>query len=522
MLTGLEQILSCPVLSCPVRPCPVLSTPTLRPAGFSTAQRGPESGKGVGCAHIWPDAEPLLQSSGLGASTLATAASSRVVSLSTHKTTDSMSHDTPTPTAEEQFETNSMSSIRTTLTQQQFADFHQKKERERNAEEGYDDTRNDPAHMAADEDHSPSNILNCHRMSYYKSRNAPREDALPFGIFKFGHDFEAYVQTFIEDEVAPEDSEVRNVEQIDFTVDGLHFTGSTDPVIFNADGVPTALFEVKSTGSLYHVKDKGVNERHKAQAHAYAKGLARKYNRESPPPIFFIYGDRETLEVAMIEIEFDPEFWEDEVMEWAHTDTEYRRQDELPPTIDDPESTDNHYMCGYCDYAERCGNYTPESVSPHSDEYTHPGEIDEYWWNDTIATSIQNTTDKLGPKGFLPLTQYPEATVISQLVTYPETCLTPTLAHQYPALVAESARSGQEDESESEHDQTTQHQQERLNRLYGASPTREVNDWVCQTCWGSFRYDRFEWDGEFDSLPSCPDCRDDPTLRGRKPGELLL
>lgn len=421
-----------------------------------------------------------------------------------------MSHDTThSAPVEQKTDDQIASSLRENLTAHQFSDFHQQNERDRNAEEGYGDTRNDPSHTPADNHHSPSQSLNCHRMQYYDSRNAPREGGLPHGIFKFGHDFEAYAQTFIEQEVAPDEAVIRNVEQIDFEVDGLHYSGSTDPVAFDSDGDPVALFEVKTVGDIYFVEENGVNERHKAQAHIYARGLEEKYGLESPPPIFFIYGDREELDVAMYEVAFDVEFWEDTVLDWGQTNTEYRRNDELPPTVD----SDKEYMCGYCDYAERCGNYEPDSPSPHADEYVQ--NMDDYWWDDTIATSIQNTTEKLSPTGFLPLKKYPEEAVVSHLVTYPDVSLTPTLATQYPALVADSEH---EDNPNRDHEQ----EQNRLDRLYGASPTRDVSDWACPTCMQSFSHDQFHWDGDFDSRPTCPDCPDDNSLRGRKPGEMLI
>jgi len=386
--------------------------------------------------------------------------------------------------------------FREQLTEDAFNDWHLIQERNRNADEGYDDTRNDPAHMPAPEDQSPSNLLNCHRMSYYKARNTPREEKLPYGIFKFGHDFEAYAETFLQEQVSPEGTTVKNVERIDFENEDIRFTGSTDPVIFDDQtDKPLALFEVKTSKNLHFVRKGGVKTRHKAQSHAYARGLQEKYNLESPPPIFFIYGGREDLDVAMFEVEFDAEFWNDEVIEWAEQDTEYRNDVELPPALD-PDGSKS-YMCSYCDYAERCGNYEPSSESPNSSNYVE--SVDDYWWDDSIDTDFQNTVSDMPPEGFLPLA------VIGHLASYPGVHLTPTLAVQYPELVDDGSEPS-----------------ERLMNVFGAAPQRPVEDFVCPKCLTSFPFEDFEWDGDFDDLPTCPDCPDDPPLRGPKPGELML
>ncbi len=414
-----------------------------------------------------------------------------------------MSSSTPTPNnVESPSQSELTMTFRSRLTETRFEDWHRIQERERNEAEGYGDTRNDLSHMPEPDEHSPSSLLSCHRMVYYKAHNTPREDRLPYGIFKFGHDFEAYVEQFLADEVAGDHQTVNNVERIEFDVNGVTFTGSTDPVIFDErTGEPAALFEVKTTGNLYFTRRDGeAKERHRAQAHAYAKGLQHKYDMDEPPQIFYIYGGREDLDVAMFDESFDAEFWEDTVIDWAEENTEHRKLDVLPPTVDDSKS----YMCGYCDYAERCGNYEPTSKSPNSDDYVE--EMDEYWWDDTIATSFQNTVSDMPPVGFLPLKKYPEDAVVAHLATYPDVKLTPTLAVQYPYLVAD----GNEP-------------LKRLERVYGVAPKREVGNWVCPKCMQSFSFEQFDdWDGDFDNLPTCPDCPDDPPLRGPKPGEIVL
>ncbi len=396
---------------------------------------------------------------------------------------------------------NQLGTVRDRLTEDTFHDWHKIQERERNEAEGYGDTRNDPSHTPAPEDHSPSQMLSCHRMVYYDAHNTPREDDLPYGIFKFGHDFEEYVEQFLSDEITPLGTTIRNVVEVDYEIGDVRVTGTTDPVLFSADGKPLALFEVKTSKNVYFTRKNGAKRRHRAQAHAYAKGLQKQYNLQSPPPIFFIYGGREDLDIVLLEEEFDHDFWENTVIDWAEENTEFRQQDELPPKVD-PDGPLS-YMCGYCDYAERCGNYEPDSESPEGDNYVE--DVDDYWWDDTIATEFQNTVDDMPEVGFLPLKKYPEDAVVAHLATYPDVELTPTLAVQYPSLVDD----GQEPP-------------ERLEHVYGVAPQRSVSDWVCEKCMQSFEFGQFDWDGDFDNLPTCPDCPDDPPLRGKKPGEILL
>lgn len=415
-----------------------------------------------------------------------------------------MSQSEPnTPSIEEPTIEKVLTPVRETLSERRFQDWHLKQEQKRNKREGYDDTRNDPTHMPDETDHSPSNILNCHRMSYYDAYNAPREDTLPYGIFKFGHDFEAYVESYLETQLSDTELTVDNVIEIDYEYEGLSIAGTTDPVIFDSTGTPVALFEVKATKNTHYVRNGGVKERHLAQAHAYAKGLVEKFDLESPPPIFFVYGGREDLDVAFFEESFDTEFWSDTIVPWMHEDTSLRSQNELPPGVD-PDGPKS-FMCGYCDYAERCGNYNPSSESPDGDTYVE--NVDEYWWDDTIATDFQNTVSDFPAFGFVPLKQYPEDVVVSHLASYPDVKLTPTVANQFPEFVV-----GNDTEVPS-----------RVKDVYGVAPEREVTDWVCEKCMNSFAFEQFDWDGDFDELPSCPDCSsDDAVLRGAKPSEMLL
>lgn len=391
------------------------------------------------------------------------------------------------------------------VTEQAFEDFHKLNERERNAEEGYGDTRNDVTHMPDDDVESPSKLLSCHRMSWYDAHNTPREDRLPYGIFKFGHDFEDHFEDFLAEHVTGSELTVRNVERVEFTERDITITGTTDPVVFDADGNPVALFEVKTTKNTYHVRNRGeANERHRAQAHAYARGLAEKYDLDAPPQIFYAYGGREDLDVFITNESFDEDFWEDTVLAWAADDVEYREGDELPPALEDGH--EREYQCTYCDYQERCGNYEPESESPQSDEYVD--SMDEYWWNDDIETGYQNTASDLPAVGFVPAMKYPEDAVVAHIATHDDVQLTPTVAAQHPELVADG-----------------ESPPERFELVYGVAPQASVTDWVCDECLQTFDYDEFTWEsGDFDDMPTCPDCPDDAEskLRGEEPGEVTL
>jgi hypothetical protein len=400
---------------------------------------------------------------------------------------------------------NTVTELAENITEQAFEDFHKLKERERNAEEGYGDTRNDVTHMPDASHQSPSKLLSCHRMSWYDAHNTPREDRLPYGIFKFGHDFEAHFEEFLAEHITGSDLSVRNVERVEFSDNGVDISGTTDPVVFDENGNPVALFEVKTTQNTYHVRNRGeANERHRAQAHAYVKGLMEKYDLESPPKIFYAYGGREDLDVFITSETFDATFWNDTVLQWAETDIEYRNGDELPPALEDGH--EREYQCTYCDYQERCGNYDPDSKSPESDDYVE--SMDEYWWNDDIETGYQNSAVDLPATGFVPAMKYPEDAVVAHIATHGDVELTPTIATQYPELVADG-----EDPPE------------RFELIYGVAPQAEVTDWVCDECLQTFDYDAFEWEsGSFDDMPTCPECPDDADskLRGEEPGEVIL
>lgn len=52
------------------------------------------------------------------------------------------------------------------------------------------------------EQHSSNTVLQCHRKTYYRRRNAPKEGAPPEGLFWFGTEFEGRVIVpFLQDTV---------------------------------------------------------------------------------------------------------------------------------------------------------------------------------------------------------------------------------------------------------------------------------------------------------------------------------
>lgn len=400
------------------------------------------------------------------------------------------------------------------LSPSQFNDWHFLQERAKNASEGYDETRNDPSYSHPPDVMSPSGILKCHRDVAYSTQNTPREERLPHGTFKFGNDFEDYVETFLEDLV--EDSPrytIKNPLQIDYHEKDINITGSTDPVLFDTEtNTPVALTEVKSTSNIFFVKRDGLKTRHKAQAHAYARGLQLQYDLDDSLPMFFIYGDSETLEVETFKIDFDWTFWVETVVPWMQDNKQFRESDELPPTVDeieelvelmdgrdyDPDDpSDNHFMCGYCDYQERCGNYEPESKAPGVADYN--SDIDDYWWQDHVNRDFLNTSKDTLFEGFLPQLKYPEEVIVSHLASYDDVKLTPTLAHHYPQLYEH----GPEPDK-------------RFYKLYGIAPQADVHDWVCEGCNSNFDYISIDWDGNLDSYPDCPNCNNH-SVHGPRP-----
>jgi len=255
------------------------------------------------------------------------------------------------------------------------------------------------------EKHSPSRFLQCHRKAYYTAFNAPKETQPPRGIFWFGTRFEEDIIVPFLEAVAGNEEYITNSMWVDFTEETaageLRIKGETDPVVVTRDNDPVLLTEIKTKQSLEHVT--GPSDRHRTQAHAYMRGLTlSEYHDSEVNSAVIIYGSRTDLDIRAYRVDFDQEFWEDRVLEWAATQTQYQIRNELPPA-----SPETDWECKYCSYRERCGN------------------------GDRLF-------EDEGITGLLPgFTDYPREHLEDYLEAHRNAKLTPTLAHQHPDLADE-------------------------------------------------------------------------------------
>lgn len=282
---------------------------------------------------------------------------------------------------------------------EEFAKWYREHEWAQNIREGQP-YFNGPSPIPPPEKHSPSNLLQCHRKIYYQQANAPAEQEEPAGIFWTGTRFEEdVIMPYLIDLVHDEDVYVRNSMWVDFKVDTddhyVRFKGATDPCLVDRQSEPILPTEVKTKGEIDHIDEP--NRHHRAQAHAYMRGLSEDYDCDIEEAVV-IYGSRETLNVRAFHVTFDPDFWQ-EIVEWAADHTDYRDKQELPPA--DPKYD---WECRYCDYRHRCG----QSDRSYADEE---------------------------PMGLLPgFSDYPKEQVEEYLRAHDEARLTPTLASKYPDL----------------------------------------------------------------------------------------
>lgn len=282
---------------------------------------------------------------------------------------------------------------------EEFSEWYREREFARNIREGKP-YFNGPSRVPPPERHSPSSLMQCHRKIVYRQENAPAEQEEPTGIFWTGTRFE-------EDVIAPylrnavgDDAYVCNSMWVDFEEEtdagDIRFKGSTDPCIVDRDSKPLLPTEVKTKDEVDHLD--GPNRHHRAQVHAYMRGLTEKYDRDVDEAIV-LYGGRKKLNVRTFRVSFDSDFWRD-VVDWAAEHTDHRKRDDLPAA--DPEYD---WECRFCDYRHRCG----QSDEAYADE---------------------------GPSGFLPLfADYPREQVVEYLRAHDDAQLTPTLAETYPELV---------------------------------------------------------------------------------------
>lgn len=290
-----------------------------------------------------------------------------------------------------------------TVSGDSFKAWYREREHARNIREGVP-YFNGPASIKAPRRHSPSSLLQCKRKTAYKQLNAPEESRDPEGIFWIGSQFETEIAVpYLQDVVNKENLYVTNSVWVDFTVEtdvgDLRIRGETDPVIVDVDANPLLLTEIKTKRSVESVDSP--SKHHKAQAHAYLKGLSEKYSQDVTDALI-LYGSRTTLEVCAFHVEFDPAFWRDEVTDWAAEHSEYRLRKVLPPS--NPEY---NWECGFCSYRERCG----KGESGYAD---------------------------IPERGFLPrVADYPREKVVEYLEATEGERLTPILATEYPQLAEE-------------------------------------------------------------------------------------
>ena len=287
-----------------------------------------------------------------------------------------------------------------TVSAETFDRWYREREYRRNIEQGTP-FFNGPSQPQPPTRHSPSRLTKCHRQTYYNQYNAPEETADPNGIFWVGSRIEEdIIVPYLRDTVAAEGFYVTNSIWIDFSVatqaGELRIKGETDPVIVSGDYEPILLTEAKSKDSLEYTDEP--NRHHRAQVHAYMKGLSERYDQNVTEALI-LYVSRKTFDLISFRVEFDPFFWRDTVVAWAEANTMYRLNDELPPPT--PEQS---WECKFCAYKERCGE----------------GDTDN---------------KDLDPTGLLPgFAQYPREKVVAYLQAHDKEKLTPTLAHQYPDL----------------------------------------------------------------------------------------
>lgn len=289
------------------------------------------------------------------------------------------------------------------ISSEDFAEWYRERKFARNIREGKP-YFNGPSRVPPPERHSPSSLLQCHRKIVYRQENAPAEQEKPEGIFWTGRRFEEDIIAPYLRDIVGNDTYVRNSMWIDFeeeTDEGdVRFKGTTDPCIVDREAKPLLPTEVKTKEEVDHLDEP--NRHHRAQVHAYMRGLTEKHDRDVDEAII-LYGSRKKMNVRAFRVSFTPEFW-NEVVEWAARHTDRRERDVLPAA--DPEYD---WECQFCDYRHRCG----QSDEPYADE---------------------------GTRGFLPMfLDYPREQVKEYLRAHDDARLTPTLAQEYPNLADEYA-----------------------------------------------------------------------------------
>lgn len=290
------------------------------------------------------------------------------------------------------------------IGQESFTEWRQERTFKKNIREGKP-WRNSPSRIRPSRQHTASQLLKCHRKIFYRQLNAPEEEADTAGVLWAGSQIEEQLVLPYLEWLSDAEQYLRNSIWVEFTVSTavgeIEIRGSTDPAIVDGESQPLLLSEVKTKRQFYNLD--APDTHHVAQAHAYLYGLSQKHDNQITDAVI-IYVARKSLELRAFHVSFDEDFWEDRVVSWATTHSQYRLDEELPPA--DPEWD---WECKFCAYQNRCGK----------------GDADY--------------TD-IGPTGFLPLVDaYPQQKVETYLDAHANAGakLTPTLAHQYPELVGQ-------------------------------------------------------------------------------------
>lgn len=254
------------------------------------------------------------------------------------------------------------------------------------------------------ESHLPHQLGQCHRKTWYRENNAAEETQTPDGIFAIGEWAEEeivgpWLNNLAEKYGGYYSNDLWLEGEYETSTETLQFRGKTDSAICDSAGMPLLLTEIKTKQSLSNLETP--QDHHKMQLATYQYCAAQKHDI-SPPIGYLLYLGKKRFDLQAYRIEFDSEFFAENVADWAEKMTQYRQNQQLPPA--NPEQ---NWECKLCEYQARCG------------------KADEESWSDCRA------------EGFLPLFEYPQESVLDYLASHENPELTPTIAHQYPRLAAD-------------------------------------------------------------------------------------
>lgn len=248
--------------------------------------------------------------------------------------------------------------------------------------------------------HSPHELAQCPRKIHYREQNAPRENESPDGVFFVGTQIEEeIVEPYLDDIAEQHNLFVQNSKWVECEIEtddvgAIEIKGSTDPVICDADGDPHICTEIKSTKSLEYLD--GPREHHLAQLRAYQYAISQEHGEI--PDGLLLYVDKTTLELRVYSPEFDENWFEHYVVDWAASLTEHRLNNELPPA--DPQQD---WECDNCEFKERCGRGdSPVKAQP--------------------------------AEGFLPVTEYPISAIGEYLRAHETARVSPSIAMENPEI----------------------------------------------------------------------------------------